>query len=152
MMGHKEPPRSVMGAMPPPAIKSPVFQKWAIAVLVSGILALLFSTNISLLDYSYKVGDIAVINVRASHDIQTQDVDIKRGEIVVRAGDRVTESTIKKLKVVQQTSYNKGFFIYIFCMEYKKICLIIQGCASHGCCPDSSYDIGQDIFICCQIY
>src|SRR3990167_4331321 len=111
MMGHKEPARSVMGAMPPPAIKSPVFQKWAIAVLVSGILALLFSTNISLLDYSYKVGDIAVINVRASHDIQTQDVDIKRGEIVVRAGDRVTESTIKKLKVVQQTSYNKGFFI-----------------------------------------
>ncbi|MBI3398491.1 MAG: HDIG domain-containing protein [Deltaproteobacteria bacterium] len=108
-----KPGYTLKGSMPAVAIKSPVFQKLAVAVLVSGILALLFSPNISLLNYSYKAGDIAVIDVMAGQDILTQDVDIKRGEIVVRAGDRVAESTIKKLKAVQQASYGKGFFISV---------------------------------------
>ena len=93
------------------SIKSPVFQRWATAVLISGIAALLFSTNISLFGYSYKAGDIAVIDVMADHDITLEGTDIKKGEIVVRGGDRITEDAVKKLKAVQDASYGKGFLI-----------------------------------------
>ena len=93
------------------SIKSPVFQRWATAVLISGIAALLFSTNISLFGYSYKAGDIAVIDVMADHDITLEGTDIKKGEIVVRGGDRLTEDAVKKLKAVQDASYGKGFLI-----------------------------------------
>lgn len=95
------------------SIKSPVFQKWATAILVSGIVAFLFSTNISLMGYSYKVGDIAAIDVMADHDIAIQGTDIKKGENIVRAGDRITEDAIKKLKVAQDASYGKGFAVSV---------------------------------------
>ena len=61
------------------SIKSPVFQKWATAILVSCIVAFLFSTNISLMGYSYKVGDIAAIDVMANQDIAMESVDVKKG-------------------------------------------------------------------------
>ncbi len=89
-----------------PAIKSPVFQKWAVAVAVSSIIALLFSTNISLISRSYKAGDIAVMDVTASRDLVEQGIDIKKGEIVIRAGDRITEDAVKKLKVVAESKRN----------------------------------------------
>ncbi|MBI5875657.1 MAG: HDIG domain-containing protein [Deltaproteobacteria bacterium] len=95
------------------SIKSPVFQKWATAILVSGIVAFLFSTNISLMGYSYKVGDIAAIDVMADYDIAIQGTDIKKGEIIVRAGDRITEDAIKKLKAAQDVSYGKGFAVSV---------------------------------------
>ncbi len=95
------------------SIKSPAFQKWATAILVSGIVAFLFSTNISLMGYSYKVGDIAAIDVMADHDIAIQGTDIKKGENIVRAGDRITEDAIKKLKVAQDASYGKGFAVSV---------------------------------------
>lgn len=95
------------------SIKSPVFQKWATAGLVSGIVAFLFSTNISLVGYSYKVGDIAGIDIMADYDIAVQGTDIKKGEIIVRAGDRITEDAIKKLKAAQDASYGKGFVVSV---------------------------------------
>lgn len=95
------------------SIKSPVFQKWATAILVSGIVAFLFSTNISLMGYSYNVGDIAAIDVMADHDIALQGTDIKKGEIIVRAGDRITADTVRKLKAAQDASYGKGFAVSI---------------------------------------
>ena len=94
-----------------PAIKSPVFQKWAVAVAVSSIIALLFSTNISLISRFYKVGDIAVMDVTASRDLVEQGIDIKKGEIVIRAGDRITEDAVKKLKVVADISHGREFLI-----------------------------------------
>ena len=94
-----------------PAIKSPVFQKWAVAVAVSSIIALLFSTNISLISRSYKAGDIAVMDVTASRDVFEQGIDIKKGEIVIRAGDRVTEDAAKKLKAVADVSHGREFLI-----------------------------------------
>src|SRR3989337_3650412 len=94
-----------------PAIKSPVFQKWAVAVAVSSIIALLFSTNISLISRFYKVGDIAVMDVTASRDLVEQGIDIKKGEIVIRAGDRITEDAVKKLKVVADISHGRDFLI-----------------------------------------
>jgi len=72
------------------SIKSPVFQKWATAILVSGIVAVLFSTSIPFMGYSYKVGDIASVSVMAGQNITASGTDIKKGEIVVRAGDRIT--------------------------------------------------------------
>ncbi|MBI3753570.1 MAG: hypothetical protein HY266_05935, partial [Deltaproteobacteria bacterium] len=95
------------------SIKSPVFQKWATAVLVSGIVAFLFSTNISLMGYSYKVGDIAGIDIMADYDIAIQGTDIKKGEIIVRAGDRITEDVVKKLKAAQDVSYGRGFAVSV---------------------------------------
>lgn len=95
------------------SIKSPVFQKWATAVLVSGIVAFLFSSNISLIGYSYKLGDIAAIDVMADYDIALQGTDIKKGEIIVRAGDRITDDAIKKLKAAQDASYGKGFAVSV---------------------------------------
>ncbi|MBI5047988.1 MAG: HDIG domain-containing protein [Deltaproteobacteria bacterium] len=93
------------------SIKSLVFQKWAIAILVGGIAAVLFSKNISFIGYSYKVGDIAVANVTADQNITIEGADIKQGESIVRAGDKVTEDIIKRLRVAQEASYGKGFFI-----------------------------------------
>ena len=93
------------------AIKSPVFQKWAVAVAVSSIIALLFSTNISLISRSYKAGDIAVMDVTASRDLVEQGIDIKKGEIVIRAGDRITEDAAKKLKAVADMSHGREFLI-----------------------------------------
>ncbi len=95
------------------SIKSPVFQKWATAILVSCIVAFLFSTNISLMGYSYKVGDIAAIDVMANQDIAMESVDVKKGEIIVRAGDRITEDAVKKLKAAQDASYGKGFVVSV---------------------------------------
>jgi len=94
-----------------PAIKSPVFQKWAVAVAVSSVIALLFPTNISLISRSYKAGDIAVMDVTASRDLVEQGIDIKKGEIVIRAGDRITEDAVKKLKVVADISHGREFLI-----------------------------------------
>jgi len=93
------------------SIKSPVFQRWATAVIMSGIVAFLFSTNISLFSYSYKAGDIAIIDVMADHAITLEGADIKKGEIVVRGGDRITEDAVKKLKAMQDAYYGKGFLI-----------------------------------------
>jgi len=94
-----------------PAIKSPVFQKWAIAVAVSSVIALLFPTDISLISRSYKAGDIAVMDVTASRDLVEQGIDIKKGEIVIRAGDRITEDAAKKLKAVADVSHGREFLI-----------------------------------------
>ncbi|MBI3354364.1 MAG: hypothetical protein HY034_05710, partial [Nitrospirae bacterium] len=93
------------------SIKSPVFQKWAAAVIMSGMVSFLFSTNISFIGYSYNVGDIAATNVTADQNITAEGMDIKKGEIIVRAGDRVTEDTIKKLKLLQDIPYARGFLI-----------------------------------------
>jgi len=103
------------------SIKSPVFQKWATAILVSGIVAVLFSISIPFMGYSYKVGDIASVSVMAGQNITASGTDIKKGEIVVRAGDRITEDIIKKLTLIQDTSYDKGFLIsvigiFFFCI------------------------------------
>src|SRR3990170_917531 len=95
------------------SIKSPVFQKWATAILASGIVAVLFSTSIPFMGYSYKVGDIASVSVMAGQNITASGTDIKKGEIVVRAGDRITEDIIKKLTLIQNTSYHKGFLISV---------------------------------------
>ena len=95
------------------SIKSPVFQKWSTAILVSGIVAILFSTNMPFMGYSYKVGDIAAVSVMAGQNITASGADIKKGEIVVRAGDRITEDIIKKLALIQDTSYDKGFLISV---------------------------------------
>src|SRR3990172_4752412 len=95
------------------SIKSPVFQKWATAILASGIVAVLFSTSIPFMGYSYKVGDIATVSVMAGQNITASGADIKKGEIVVRAGDRITEDIIKKLTLIQDTSYDKGFLISV---------------------------------------
>ncbi|MBI3754744.1 MAG: hypothetical protein HY265_01090, partial [Deltaproteobacteria bacterium] len=64
------------------SIKSPVFQKWAAAVIMSSMVSFLFSTNISFIGYSYNVGDIAATNVTADQNITAEGKKIKKGETV----------------------------------------------------------------------
>lgn len=91
------------------AIRSPLFQKWAIAIAVSGILTLLFSTHFVSLGVSYKVGDVAATNIVADRNIALEKGDIKKGEIIIRAGDRVTEEAFKKIDAVKEHSRSERF-------------------------------------------
>lgn len=101
--------------------KSPIFQKWAVTVIISGIAAFLFYPKSSFIGYSYKAGDIAAANIMAGQNIAADGIDIKKGEIIARAGDRFTEDSIKKLKAVQDVSYGRESLIsatgiFLFCI------------------------------------
>jgi putative nucleotidyltransferase with HDIG domain len=94
-------------------------------LLVFLILSLLLSLIISIKDpfqlSEYQYGDIARKNIKSPEDIYlpNKDVTMKKGEIIVREGDRITDEHLEKLSLLKARestaafSSKNSFFIFL---------------------------------------
>jgi hypothetical protein len=64
--------------------------------------AMVFFPSQNFFGFKYKVGDVVVMDLRSPVDIETRDVSLKKGEIVVREGERVTEGSLLKFALVEK--------------------------------------------------
>ncbi|MFQ5586946.1 MAG: hypothetical protein ACE5GF_09025, partial [Thermodesulfobacteriota bacterium] len=87
-------------------------QKLLLILLVTLIISALFLTTYSAREPSYEVGDIAVMDVKSPSDISVNGTRIKRGEIVVREGGRITAEGLAKIQAIQELShYNRPYLL-----------------------------------------
>ncbi len=87
-------------------------QKLLLILLLTIIISALFLTTYPVREPSYETGDIAVMDVKSPYDIQIDDGQIKRGEIVVRKGDRITSERLTRIEAIQALShYNRPYLL-----------------------------------------
>jgi len=79
-------------------------QKLLLIFLVTLVISALFLTTYTIHDPSYKAGDVAVTDVKSPADITIDGVLIKRGEIVVREGERITDKGLEMVEAIQGLS------------------------------------------------
>ncbi len=94
-------------------IAEPYAQRLLIAIIVCALIAVLFFPTSSLLDPSYKVDDIAVTDIKSPADITVGEIYIKRDEIVVREGDRITEEGLIKIDAINAESKPNNLYLSI---------------------------------------
>lgn len=85
---------------------SPV--KVLLLVLVCAFVAFFFFPAQTFYSFSYKSGDVAVADLRSPVDVEVGGVSIKKGEIVVREGERITEDLVLKLDRVEEAIEERG--------------------------------------------
>jgi len=88
----------------PEFAKKTAFQRWTIAIFLSGILSLLLTPQVHFSYPEYKVGSIAIRDVRADHDLLVEDrsaTEQKKAEVVkdVQSVYDYDSDTASQLKV-----------------------------------------------------
>ncbi|HBG46382.1 MAG TPA: hypothetical protein DDW94_05260 [Deltaproteobacteria bacterium] len=73
-------------------------------LLLMGLLAtVLYFPNLTFRGYEYSPGEVARTDVKSPVEAAGQDVIVRKGEIVVREGQVVTASEIRKLKAIESS-------------------------------------------------
>ncbi len=76
-------------------------------IFICVLASIILSPSSSLHGLKYKEGEVALRDVSSSVDVEGVGISIKKGEILVRQGDRVTEGVIKSLALVEEVVENK---------------------------------------------
>jgi cyclic-di-AMP phosphodiesterase PgpH len=101
--------------------KPPSYQNYRrLLIFLALSLTLAFTVTINITDslrpQEYQYGDIARENIRAPRDthIPKMDLTVKKGEIIVREGERITEEHLKKLAALPGIEKSKMFNLWKF--------------------------------------
>ncbi|MCK4846238.1 MAG: HDIG domain-containing protein [Deltaproteobacteria bacterium] len=95
-------------------------KKLVLLVLVCAISAVIFFPTLAFFSFTYKVGDVAVMDIKSPVEITvSKDVSIKKGEVVVREGDVVTSDAVKSLAAIKEAVKNgrqigRVFGLFVF--------------------------------------
>lgn len=92
------------------SIKSSALQKALLLIAISAVTAILFLPQFALLGYSYKPGDVAIMDVKSPVEI-TGGTSIRKGEIVVREGQVVTTEEAGKLSLISDAIKDRRPFL-----------------------------------------
>ena len=88
-------------------------RKVLLLILVCAVTAVVFFPAHTYFSFTYKIGDVAVMDIKSPVDIETDEVSIKKGEIVVREGERVTEDATKRFTLITEVLKEKRMFLPI---------------------------------------
>ena len=97
------------------------YRRLLILLLLSFLLSLVASVKDPFKLSEYQYGDIARKNIKSPEDIYlpNKDITMKKGEIIVREGDRITDEHLEKLSLVKVResaavfSLKNSFFIFL---------------------------------------
>jgi len=89
------------------------YRKLIILFLLSLALSLIISIGNPYFNTEYQYGDIARDNVKAPADLSVpgSDITIKRGEIIVREGERINEEHLKKISALNALEKREMFTV-----------------------------------------
>jgi len=100
-------------------LKDISISKIMILALIVGMSAILFFPSLTFFGSKYKPGDVAIMDVKSPVAVSSGDLSIKKGEIVVRDGQIVTETDIRKFALIEESLNQKklilpmaGFLIF----------------------------------------
>lgn len=85
--------------------------KIAILALIIGLSAVLFFPSLTFFGFNYKPGDVAIMDIKSPVAVASGDLSIKKGEIVVRDGQIVTETDIRKFGLIEESLKQKKLII-----------------------------------------
>jgi len=108
------------------------YRRLLVILLLSLLLALICSTKDPFKFSEYHYGDIARKNIKSPVDIYLPDKDItmKKGEIIVREGDRITDEHLRKLSRIEVRESVAAFsvknMILIFLLLFFSLTLIYE--------------------------
>ena len=96
-----------------------IFKRLALLAFVSFFSTILFFPSLSFVGYSYAPGDVALSDIKSPVAIDAGDVRIRKGEIVVRDGQVITEGDLAKVGLISAALKEKsrwlpaiGFFVF----------------------------------------
>jgi hypothetical protein len=103
------------------------YRKLIILFLLSLALSLIISIGNPYFNTEYQYGDIARDNVKSPADLSVpgSDITIKRGEIIVREGERINEEHRKKLSALNALEKREMFAVKKFFSFFLLIFLLI---------------------------
>ncbi len=95
-------------------------RKSVLLVLVSAVTTILFFPSLTFYGFNYSAGDVAVSDVRSPVEVISGDITIKKGEVIVRDGQVITPTDMRKLSLMESAVKDKrltlpavGFFVFI---------------------------------------
>ncbi len=108
------------------------YRRLLVIILLSFLLSLICSTKDPFKLSEYQYGDIARKNIKSPADIYlpNKDITMKKGEIIVREGDRITDEHLQKLSRVEVRESAAAFsvknLILIFLLLFFSLALIYE--------------------------
>lgn len=107
-------------------------RKYAVFFLFSLVLAALVNVRIPQVIGRYHAGDIARETVRSSTDYETPgaDMTLKKGEVIVREGQKISHEDLQKLSVVKEIERKRkpitGHAAYLFLIFFSSIAIVFE--------------------------
>jgi len=108
------------------------YRKLLVFLLLSLLLSIIVSTKDPFQLSEYRYGDIARKNIKSPVDIYLPDKDItmKKGEIIVREGDRITDDHLGKLSLLKVRESTAAFsvtnLLFVFLLLFFSFTLIYE--------------------------
>jgi membrane-associated HD superfamily phosphohydrolase len=93
------------------ALKNTTVRKGLVLLALCVFTALLFFPAPTFFGLSYKVGEVAVSDIRSPVEINSEAISIKGGEIVVREGERITEEALEKFALMEAAKKEGRFWL-----------------------------------------
>jgi putative nucleotidyltransferase with HDIG domain len=93
------------------ALKNTTVRKGLVLLALCVFTALLFFPAPTFFGLSYKVGEVAVSDIRSPVEINSEGISIKGGEIVVREGERITEEALEKFALMEAAKKEGRFWL-----------------------------------------
>jgi putative nucleotidyltransferase with HDIG domain len=92
-------------------LKGSAVRKVLLLFAMCVLTALLFFPAPTFFGFYYKDGDVAVSDIRSPVEINSGGISIKRGEIVVREGERITDETLEKFLLIESSMKERRFWL-----------------------------------------
>ncbi|MBA4417913.1 MAG: hypothetical protein C0392_08390 [Syntrophus sp. (in: bacteria)] len=109
-----------------------IYKKLFFFLLLSLVLTLVIHIRYPLLSAEYKHGDIARESIKSPDDISIPNTDnsFKKGEIIVREGERISEAHLNTLSALKNIEKGEGLnirrFLSIFMLLFISISIIYE--------------------------
>lgn len=85
--------------------------KLVLLVVIIGLATVLFFPTLTFFGFQYKAGDVAVMDIKSPVAVTSGPVTLKRGEIIVRDGQVITDADLKKFSLVEESLKERKFLL-----------------------------------------
>jgi putative nucleotidyltransferase with HDIG domain len=107
-------PKLILGAVKDAAggleLRSYAVHKGLLLVALCVLTACLVFPVLTFFGFSYKAGDVAVTDIRSPVEVTSGYITIKKGEIVAREGERITEEALEKFSLLESAAKQGRFW------------------------------------------
>ncbi|MEE9614427.1 MAG: HDIG domain-containing metalloprotein [Thermodesulfobacteriota bacterium] len=85
--------------------------KVTLLIAVSLLTAVLFFPALTFFGFNYEAGDVAVMDMKSPVDMAAEGFTLKRGETIVREGERITAEALNKLELIETAMKDSSFLL-----------------------------------------